>query len=160
LGVTLEEIREGLAAFAPADMRMEVHSYRGATIVNDAYNANPRAMRESISVIAAMPAKRRILVLGDMLELGEYAREAHRSLGQYVAKNNADALYVRGNFSLDVRDGALESGMQAAQVCCCTDAAEIVDSLKKILRRGDVVLVKGSRGMHMEDVVQLLSKEG
>ncbi len=159
LGVDGDSIRQGLEGFAPGKMRMEVREHRGATIVNDAYNANPRAMRESISTVMAMPAKRRILALGDMLELGEHAREEHRSLGRFVGRSGADLLYVRGDFSSEVRDGAVEGGMQSERVYCCADAAEIATSLKYILGPDDLLLVKGSRGMRMEQVVQLLLEE-
>ena len=99
-------------------MRMELCEYQGAIIINDAYNANPRAMRESISTLMMMPGERKILALGDMLELGEYAHEAHRSLGQYIGRNKPDLLYVEGGFSSEVRDGALEGGMQSERIYC------------------------------------------
>ncbi|MBI5117026.1 UDP-N-acetylmuramoyl-tripeptide--D-alanyl-D-alanine ligase [Candidatus Poribacteria bacterium] len=159
LGVSIDDIRSGLAGFSSGGMRMEFLRFRGATIINDAYNANPRAMRESISTVMAMPARRRILVIGDMLELGEYAHDAHHSLGQYIGQEKPDLLYVRGEHSPEVRDGALESGMQPERVYCCAGAGEIAASLRYILGPDDLLLVKGSRGMRMEEVIEILLKD-
>lgn len=159
LGVDPETLQKGLDAFSPASMRMQICACRGATIINDAYNANPRAMRESISTVLSMQAERRILVLGDMLELGKYSRDEHRLLGRYVADTKTDLLYLRGEFAGQVEEGALEGGMQAERIYRCETPDEIAASLKYILRPGDLVLVKGSRGMQMEKVVQHLSEE-
>jgi UDP-N-acetylmuramyl pentapeptide synthase len=138
---------------------MDVSEFRGATIINDAYNANPCAMRESIATAAALRTGRLILALGDMLELGGHAAAEHRALGRQIGRERPDMLYLRGTFSSDVRDGALEAGMQAECIHCCADADEIAMSLKRLLRSGDLLLVKGSRGMKMERVVELLRKE-
>jgi UDP-N-acetylmuramoyl-tripeptide--D-alanyl-D-alanine ligase len=159
LGMSIDGIRSGLARFSSGGMRMELLKFRGSTIINDAYNANPRAMRESISTVMAMSANRRILVIGDMLELGEYARDAHHSLGQYIGQGKPDLLYLRGEHSAEVRDGALEGGMQAERVYCCAGAGEIAASLKYILGPDDLLLVKGSRGMRMEEVIEILLKD-
>jgi UDP-N-acetylmuramoyl-tripeptide--D-alanyl-D-alanine ligase len=159
LGADIDCIKRGLAEFTASAMRMQVCEWRGATIINDAYNANPRAMCESISTAISIPAKRRILALGDMLELGEHAHEAHFSLGRHIGKANPDLLYLVGNFSRDIRDGALDAGMRSGRIYCCDDAEEIAASLKHTLRPGDLLLVKGSRGMRMERVVQRLMEE-
>ena len=159
MGADIDLIRAGLEKFPPSAMRMEVRELRGATIINDAYNANPRAMRESISTAVEAPAERRILALGDMLELGEPARAAHRSLGRYIGRAGVDLLYVCGEFADEVGAGAVEASIQAERVYRCANADEIAASLKYILRPGDLLLVKGSRGARMERVVQLLFEE-
>jgi UDP-N-acetylmuramoyl-tripeptide--D-alanyl-D-alanine ligase len=159
LGADVEAIRAGLERFSASAMRMEVSEFRGATIVNDAYNANPRAMRESIGTILKAPAARRILALGDMLELGAQAVAAHRSLGQFVGRSGIDLLYACGEFGGEVVDGAVEAGMQAERAYRCESAEEIATSLKYLLREGDLLLVKGSRGMRMERVIDLI-REG
>ncbi len=159
LGVDMGTIQQGLNKFSAASMRMELRECRGATIVNDAYNANPRAMRESISTVLAIPAQRKILALGDMLELGDYSREAHRSLGHYIGQCRPDFVYLVGEFGPEVRDGALEEGLSSECIRCCTTTDEIAASLKSVLRSGDLVLVKGSRVMRMERVVHLLCEE-
>jgi UDP-N-acetylmuramoyl-tripeptide--D-alanyl-D-alanine ligase len=160
LGVEPDLIRAGLERFSAQPMRMEVSRYRGAAIVNDAYNANPRAMREAISTVTDAPAKRKILALGDMLELGEFSVVAHRSLGQFIARAGVDLLYACGEFAGEIVVGAMEAGMQAERVLRCDGPDEIAASLKYILGDGDILLVKGSRGMRMERIVQLLSEEG
>ena len=159
LGADMDSIAQGLATFSASSMRMQVCRCRGATIINDAYNANPRAMRESISTAAAIPAERRIFAFGDMLELGEHAQEAHLSLGRYIGDVSPDLLYLVGAFRNDVRDGALEAGMQPERIFCFDDTEEVAASLKELLRSGDLLLVKGSRGMRMEKIVQRLVEE-
>jgi len=160
LGADIDSICAGLEEFATSGMRMQVLRHRGATIINDAYNANPRAMHEAIATILNAPAQRRILALGDMLELGDGARSEHSSLGKHVGGSGIDLLYVCGEFAGDVAAGAVEAGMQAERVYRCEDAEEIATSLKYILRDGDLLLVKGSRGMRMERVVDLIIEEG
>lgn len=160
LGADMEAVRAGLGKFSVSAMRMEVREYRGAAVINDAYNANPRAMRESISTILKAQAERRILALGDMLELGEQAPAAHRSLGQYIGRAGIDLLYVCGEFGGELVDGATEAGMQPERAYRCEDADEIAASLRYILREGDILLVKGSRGARMERVIQLILEEG
>ncbi len=159
LGASADDIRRGILQFSPGRMRMEFLKFHGATIVNDAYNANPRAMRESISAVMAMPASRRIFVIGDMLELGEYALDAHHSLGQYIGRCKPDFLYLRGEYGREVRDGAVESCMQLERIYCCADASEVAASLKPVIKPGDLLLVKGSRGIRMEEVIEILVKE-
>jgi UDP-N-acetylmuramoyl-tripeptide--D-alanyl-D-alanine ligase len=116
-------------------------------------------MRESISTVMAMPAQRRILALGDMLELGDYSHEAHRSLGHYIGQCKPDLVYLLGEFSPEVRDGALENGLSSECIRCCANTDEIAASLKSVLRSGDLVLIKGSRVMRMERVVHLLFED-
>lgn len=156
LGVDYDRIRRGLGSFTRGKMRMETLEIRGVTVINDAYNANPRAMRESISTAMGMPAVRKLLALGDMLELGDYAREAHRSLGSYVAQTKPDMLYLVGEHAGEVRDGALEGGLRSETIRCCENGEEIAASLRNVLEPGDLLLVKGSRGMQMERVIQRL----
>ncbi len=159
LGMDMGLIRSGLEKFSASAMRMEVLRLRGATIINDAYNANPRAMRESISTVIGTQAERKILVLGDMLELGELAPMAHRSLGQFIGRAGIDLLYACGEFAGEIVDGAIETGLQAECAFRCADTDEIAVSVKYVLREGDLLLVKGSRGMRMERVVKLLFEE-
>jgi UDP-N-acetylmuramoyl-tripeptide--D-alanyl-D-alanine ligase len=159
LGMSFDLIRRGLRRFAGGKMRMERVQVRGATVINDAYNANPRAMHESISTVMSQPAGRRILVLGDMLELGDYAQEAHHSLGSFVGELRPESLYLLGSFAGRVREGAMEAGMQPERIHCCANAEEIAVSLRYILRPGDLMLVKGSRGMRMERIIHLLNEE-
>ncbi len=159
LGVGMDAIESGLKKFSASAMRMEVRKYKGATILNDAYNANPRAMRESIATVLKAPATRRILALGDMLELGELALTAHRSLGQHIGRTRIDLLYACGQFGGEIVDGAIEAGMQAERAYRCRDTKEIAASLKYILREGDILLVKGSRGARMERVIEQMIEE-
>jgi UDP-N-acetylmuramoyl-tripeptide--D-alanyl-D-alanine ligase len=159
LGVGMDAIKAGLKNFSVSAMRMEALKLSGATILNDAYNANPRAMRESISTVLKATAERRILALGDMLELGDLAATAHRSLGQHIGRTGIDLLYTCGEFGGEIVDGAIEAGMQTERACALKDTTEIAKSLKYILREGDLLLVKGSRGARMERVVEQIMEE-
>jgi UDP-N-acetylmuramoyl-tripeptide--D-alanyl-D-alanine ligase len=159
LGMSFGLIRSGLRRFTGGKMRMERVQVRGATVINDAYNANPRAMHESISTVMSQPAARKILVLGEMLELGDYAQEAHHSLGSFVGELEPDSLYLLGSSAGRVREGAMEAGMRPERIHCCANTEEIAESLRHDLRPGDLMLVKGSRGMRMERIIQLLNDE-
>jgi UDP-N-acetylmuramoyl-tripeptide--D-alanyl-D-alanine ligase len=116
-------------------------------------------MRESLSTALAIPARRRIFALGDMLELGAHAQDAHYALGQHIGRINPELLYLVGDLSQYVKQGALDAGMQAERIFHCESTDEIATSLRYILTDGDVLLVKGSRGMHLEMVVQRLLEE-
>jgi UDP-N-acetylmuramoyl-tripeptide--D-alanyl-D-alanine ligase len=139
-------------------MRSQVVTHHGVHIINDCYNANPASMRAALQLLAEWsPARERIAVLGDMLELGPEARQMHRDVGQFVATQGLSRLIVCGALGRDIAEGARRGGMAGSQVDEVVDAAAAADHLKKIVRQGDVVLVKASRGLKMEQVVQVLT---
>lgn len=159
LGIGIEQIRQGLAAFKGVPGRMETVSVRGVRIINDAYNANPVSMQGALQVLAALPgARRRIAVLGDMLELGSRSAQFHRELGRTVAGLPIDYLYVTGEFSSETRDGACAAGMPAERIIACPDVESLAAGLQAALHEGDAVLVKGSRRVRMERVIELLQR--
>ena len=151
--VDLLTIVAGLEAFTPYKGRFQIEKLGGITIIDDSYNANPastKAALETLSQIAV--AGHRIAVLGDMLELGEREAEAHRCVGA-VAGRNVDRLYLTGKLMVKyATEGALLSDLPAESVICCTNHAEIAARLHQTKTAGDVILVKGSRGMNMENV--------
>ncbi|RPH81738.1 MAG: UDP-N-acetylmuramoyl-tripeptide--D-alanyl-D-alanine ligase [Nitrospiraceae bacterium] len=151
-------IAQGLSRFRPAAMRSQVATYHGVHLINDCYNANPASMKAALQLLAQWsPARERIAVLGDMLELGPEAGRLHRDVGQFLAAQGLSRLIVCGTLGRDIAQGARQGGMANSQIDEVGDAAAAADHLKRILRQGDVVLVKASRGMKMEQVVQALT---
>ena len=151
-------IVQGLGRFRPAAMRSQVVTHHGVQIINDCYNANPASMKAAIQLLAQWtPARERIAVLGDMLELGPEARQMHREVGQFVAAQSVSRLIVCGSLGREIAEGARRGGMTEAQIAEAVDAAAAADYLKTVLRQRDVVLVKASRAMKMEQVVQVLT---
>lgn len=152
-GMTPEKIAKGLASFANTDMRQNTFSRDGLYVIEDCYNAGPESTRAALSVLAQRPG-RRIAVLGAMLELGDYGPEAHYDMGVETAKS-ADLLFSYGPLGEEMVRGA--AAMTYARHFMSHQ--ELVGALKKELAPGDNILVKGSRGMHMEKVLQLLFAE-
>lgn len=151
--VELPTIVAGLEAFIPYKGRFQIERLGGITLIDDSYNANPastKAALETLNQIAA--AGHRIAVLGDMLELGEHEAEAHRGVGS-VAGRSVDRLYLTGE--LMVKYAAKEAtlaDLPAESVICCASHREIAERLHQTIAKGDVILIKGSRGMTMEKV--------
>lgn len=159
LNIDPEEAIANLARFKPMGMRMEcVQLSNGVRIVNDSYNANPGSMRAAFRTVgSAKRAGRFVAALGDMLELGESSAELHRQVGEAAAEMGVDRLYVTGEFASDVAAGAKSRGLGASNVTIFKEGSEKLGVLiEGELRAGDVLLVKGSRGMKMERVVEHL----
>lgn len=156
LGLSLEEIARGLAEARPSSMRMEVfESANGVTVINDAYNANPAAMRAALRTLVDFDAEgRRVAVLGDMAELGSLSELAHFGLGEYVAGLSLDLLVTVGERAARIAEGAVRAGMPRESVLSCGDADDARGLLRETLRSGDVVLVKASRVVGLERVVE------
>lgn len=155
LGLSSDEIKEGLESFEPVPGRMNIHKTpKGIHVIDDTYNANPGSMRAAIGTLTALREKNRgFMVIGDMLELGEHSGNMHRMIGSVAAGSNIAGLYVTGNFADDVAAGALEGKMDSENIFKGT-REEILKAITKKLDAGDWVLVKGSRGMAMEMVVE------
>lgn len=146
-GVTPSEIAEALPAMAAADKRGEVVHLGNITVINDCYNCNPNALNAMVDTLAAMPAKRRIVVAGEMLELGSEAEELHRRCGRHIAEKAIDVLLgVRGLAAATV-EAARSAGMRAEFVAKPEEAGEW---LARETKDGDVVLLKASRGVKLE----------
>ena len=156
LGLEIGEVVAALGTAAVSAMRMElVESASGLTILNDAYNANPSSMRAAVETLRTMDTTgSRIAVLGDMAELGSLSEIAHFEIGELVAAANLDHLVTVGERALRIADGARAAGMAAERVRPCATAEEAVEVLDDLLERGDIVLVKASRVMGLERVVE------
>lgn len=156
LDIDEEKIQKGIAEFELTKKRMDIRQLEnGATLINDSYNASYESMKASIEYLATHTGKRKIAVLGDMFELGEYTAELHKKVGEEVAKNNIDILLCLGDNSRYIVERAKEinNNIEAEQL---KDKEEILSKLNKILRQGDVVLVKASNGMKFFEICQKL----
>jgi UDP-N-acetylmuramoyl-tripeptide--D-alanyl-D-alanine ligase len=156
VGVAPEVIVEGLGRAQAGAMRMQsFESASGVTVINDAYNANPTSMRAAIETLAGMrTARERIAVLGDMAELGSLTELAHFRLGEDVAKQPIEFLVTVGPRAARIADGARAEGMSEDFIRVCATAEEASKRVMEIAEPGDVVLVKASRVMGLEGVVE------
>jgi UDP-N-acetylmuramoyl-tripeptide--D-alanyl-D-alanine ligase len=157
LGASLAAIRRGLEEVRPYAMRMRAESWRGAMVINDAYNANPASMDAAVNTLAALNGGgEKVAVLGDMFELGKSAGREHRALGKRVAKTRIHRLYLLGAQAGAVKAGAVSAGMAGDQIVIGKDHGDIARRLRDHLKKGDWLLIKGSRGMRMEKILSEL----
>lgn len=157
MGVSKSNIAKALKAYRATNMRMEFKKANGFKIVSDCYNANPSSTKMALQTIGNMKASgKRIAVLGDMLELGKESANLHTQIGAMVPEMNFDLLLTVGKDARNYVRGAKSKGMKA--VFRFDSVEEAIEFLKGTVSEGDVLLVKGSRGMHMEQVVDALVK--
>ena len=155
LGMKAEEIRKGLLNLEATKMRFECQEVGPWHVVNDAYNASPMSMKAAIETLSELVKDgRKIAVMGDMLELGDVEEEAHREVGRQLGEHKFAAVVTRGKLGALIAEGAKGSGI--AEAYCCESHEEAAAKLKEILQPGDTVLFKGSRGMAMEKIIDLL----
>ena len=152
-GISPSQAAAALSSIAPPDKRGQVLNLHGATIINDSYNSNPRALQAMIDTLASMKAERRILVVGEMLELGPTAEALHRECGKHAAEKKIDVVIGVRGMARAVAEAACGSGTQAQFVETPEQAGEW---LARNLRQGDAVLLKASRGVKLERVLDLL----
>ena len=155
LGVSEEDIRQGLASYVPGKMRMNIYEKNGVTVIADCYNAAPESMRGAIETLTSLDVKgRRIAVLGDMKELGENSELMHRSIGYFLAQKKIDVLVTVGKLGAIIADGAMERGFATALNFENNGAA--AEYLKDQIMNGDTVLFKASRSMKLEEIIEAL----
>jgi UDP-N-acetylmuramoyl-tripeptide--D-alanyl-D-alanine ligase len=155
MGMSFEEMRDRLAAFQPPAMRLQPVRAGGLVLLNDAYNSNPASARAALMALKDYPCSgRRVAVLGDMLELGEGSARLHRELGGEASF--VDLLLTLGRWAGEVETGAVGRGLDPRAVKAFEDKEALTTALLEVLRPGDVVLVKASRAIGMEEVAQAL----
>jgi UDP-N-acetylmuramoyl-tripeptide--D-alanyl-D-alanine ligase len=154
-GLTQTESVSALATLAPADKRGQVVKLGNITVINDCYNSNPRALEAMVDGLAGTPAKRRIVVAGEMLELGSAGEEMHRKSGRHVAEKKIDVLLGVRGLARPMVEAASQSGMRALFVSTAEEAGQW---LARETRNGDVVLLKGSRGVKLERALETWEK--
>ncbi len=157
MGVDAAKIQERLSRFRNMAGRQEILEIRGCTVIKDCYNAGPESMAAALNVLGHKPG-RHIAVLGDMLELGVCTQAEHYRIGR-IAAEKADVLMAYGPNAPRVIGGAITGGMNDRCAKAYDDQKKLAEALGRIARPGDVILVKGSRGMHMERVLDLFGKE-
>ena len=153
LGISYEQIKQGIASFELTQKRMDMKKLdNGALIINDAYNASFESMKVSLEFLSKHTGKRKIAVLGDMFELGEYTEELHRKVGEEVVKNKIDILICAGENSKYIIDEVKKHSN--IKTYFMNNNEEIVEKLNQELKKGDVVLVKASNGMKFFEICQ------
>ncbi|WP_294406569.1 UDP-N-acetylmuramoyl-tripeptide--D-alanyl-D-alanine ligase [uncultured Ruminococcus sp.] len=160
LDIPTEDIIKGIGLFKPEGMRQNVREHKGVTFILDCYNAAPDSMKASLSVLAQTEAKgKRYCVLGDMLELGKNSAKYHKQVGEYVLSSKADEILCFGENSVHYIEGACDKGFAAENARHFDSREELAAYLKGKLNAGDAVLIKGSRGMKLEEVFNILTAE-
>lgn len=157
-GLTEAEIMKGLAAYEPAKMRMHISSFEnGLTVIDDTYNASPDSMKAALKVLTEYDVPgRKIAVLGDMFEMGEFAPKLHQEVGEFAAEIKVDLLIAVGNLAKDIFEGYRAKTAQTAYYFETKEA--FVDNLPQLVQKDDCILFKASRGMHFETLVEEVRK--
>lgn len=157
VGMRSDEIADGLRMFEPAPGRCHLQRIGRWSVIDDTYNANPSSVQAACRVLHDWQgAKKKILVLGDMLCLGDHSEAFHREIGEFAAQSGIEQVIAVGSQAAAVTGSAREAGMDAGRLGACRDLDTAMMLLDCWLEPGDVVLVKGSRGMRMERVVEQL----
>ena len=160
LNLNNEEIKNGIKDFKLTAKRMEInHLKNNITIINDSYNASFESMKASILGLKNMKANRKIAVLGDMFELGEFSEKLHRKVGTEIYKNNIDKLFLIGENAKFIGNEAEKEGYENKNILYFETREDLAKALIENLKNGDVALIKASNGMKLFEVAEKLKKE-
>ena len=162
LGVSQLEVRKGLEIITKTDKRMESIRIKSVNFINDAYNANPESMQAAIDFLAELPLKtgrKKILILGDMLELGAKSENYHRKIGKYLGGKKIDEIYCLGEESRFIIEELEKLSPNGTNYYFFDTYEDTAQQLRQTLKPNDVVLLKGSRGMALENILNLLENE-
>jgi UDP-N-acetylmuramoyl-tripeptide--D-alanyl-D-alanine ligase len=156
--VPWDDMREAIGEMKPEKMRGEVIKFReGFAVIDDSYNSNPKALSEMIRFIGRVPGfQRKILVAGEMLELGPEGTELHRDCGREAARAGLALVVAVQGRAKEILDGAREAGMDLSRLKYVRDAVQAGDVLARTVKKGDLVLIKGSRGVRLEQAINTL----
>jgi UDP-N-acetylmuramoyl-tripeptide--D-alanyl-D-alanine ligase len=153
-------ISEALRSFTASKNRMQVKKLPGFTVLDDCYNANPSSMRSALATLGSFKtARRRVAVLGDMLELGPEGADLHRDIGHYLVEMGVDEIFTFGNLSRHINSAARDKGLPRNRAQHFSDFELMSQELLKSLMPGDVILVKASRGMKLERIFDFLKEK-
>ena len=153
MGLDMKKSAEGIRKYQPSKYRMDIKSVSGKTLIEDFYNANPDSLRASIETFRQMQGERKVAVLADMLELGAISEKEHMNAG-IQASEIFDVIICIGSDAKYIGKGAIENGFDKGRVYYFANNEEAVSEINSILRPGDAVLMKGSRGMKLEEVAE------
>lgn len=152
--VSMLQIIQAFKTFETEKMRMNIIDTGRVKVIDDSYNASPDSMKAALRILYQLPsAKRRIAVLGDMLEMGDWAAQAHQKVGEEVVRCHIDYLITVGQYGQHVAQGAVQAGMAPDNAFYFQKNDQVRDFLEGLLAQGDAILVKGSRGMKMDSIV-------
>ena len=154
LGLSIDEIKNGLSAYTATGMRLDIIKKNDFTIINDCYNASPDSMKSALKVLSAFD-NRKVAILGDMFEMGDMSEAGHREVGKECL-GNTDVLITVGKDAFYILDEADMYGFEKKNLYYFSTKESLIDSLNSILRKEDVILVKASRGMKLEDVIETI----
>ena len=158
LNIPMDSIIKGITEFVPGKMRLNIISHNNMKIINDAYNASPQSMEAAIDVLSDIKGSgRTIVVLGDMLEMGDWAQKAHVDIGKYAVLKGIDYILTVGENGRNIALGASNAGALRNRISSFENNKEVAKFLEGFVKPGDVILVKGSRGMKMEEIVEHLT---
>lgn len=157
LGIDPAAVACGLASFEPGKMRLNIREFGGVTVIDDTYNASPLSMAAAIDVLATVAKGRKVAAIGDMLELGAAAQAAHEKVGRQLAAAGVEAVLALGDMARVAAETARDQGV--AMVAACPDHPTAIQLLRKILLPGDTLLLKGSRGMTMEKLLDAFAPQ-
>lgn len=151
LNINMDKIKEGILKFELTKMRLDIQkSNKGYTIINDCYNANYDSMKSAIEYLKNIKANRKIAVLGDMLELGQYSTELHKKVGEVVANNKVNILITVGNEAKNIAEIAKKNNIETYEF---EDNKTAIEKLKQILKPEDAILIKASNSMNFKEIV-------
>lgn len=154
LGISMDKIKQGILKFELTKMRLDVQkSSKGYTIINDCYNANYDSMKSALQYLNRTPGNRKIAVLGDMLELGDFSKKLHEGVGNAVVENKVDILITVGKEAKNIAKIAIENNVETYEY---TDNNSAISKLKEILEPEDAVLVKASNSMNFKEIVSAI----
>ncbi len=161
LDISDDEISAGLLAFSPVKLRQSIVSAKGFTVIEDCYNAGPESMSAALDVLDDVAKGRKIAILGEMRELGEYSASLHREVGKKAAALGVDRLVTIGALAGEIANGAKSGGMSPeniTEIADWEDAKSAADAIKAIICDGDTVLIKASRALSLERISKLLQE--
>ncbi|NLM12580.1 MAG: UDP-N-acetylmuramoyl-tripeptide--D-alanyl-D-alanine ligase [Epulopiscium sp.] len=160
LNLTFEEIQKGILTYQSSKMRMDIFkTKKNVYIINDVYNASPHSMKAALNVLNEISdGRRKIAILGDMLEMGFYSEQAHKEVGEYAAKNKIDYLFCIGTEANHIAQGAINGGMDKSRVKTFLNQEILWNTLEHFIASEDTILIKASRGMHLEKTVEKIKE--
>ena len=157
--INMPDILDGIANFELTKRRMQVEKNKnGITVINDCYNANYDSMKAAIEYLGKINAGKKIAVLGDMLELGEFSKMLHEKVGEEVAKNNIDVLITVEELSKNIASKAQEKGVNKENIFVCGENSEAVKIINDIAKQGDAILLKASNGKKKKKIFNEICK--
>ncbi len=156
--ISMDDIAKGVLNYELSKRRMEIENYKGITIINDSYNANYDSMKSAIEYLGSLKT-RKIAVLGDMLELGDFSEKLHRDLGKVILDNKIDILITVGTYAKYISDECLSLGFNKDNIYSYDNNKDAINKLKELIKKEDNILLKASNGMHFIEIYNALKED-